>query len=181
MRNFKVTTGAAVLSYAHIFEPREDLNGNLKYSCSLIFPKQSNTPGIIKRKMEEMLEDEDVKKVLGKGRNFTHPLLRDGDEERPEDTAYKGSFFMKAKSNPDHKPKLFNRDRSELVDPEELYSGCWVQAVLTLFPYNKKGSKGISASLVALRKLKDGKPLSGTAVTDADFDDSLISDLDELF
>lgn len=182
MRSYKITTGEAILSYAHIFEPAPDLNGNLKYSCSLIFPKNSKTPGLIKETLGKMFEDDDVKSVIGNTRNFAHPLMHDGDTERPDDPAYKGSYYINAKSNSDHRPRLFDRERNELVDPEDLYSGCWVQAVLVLFPYAHKGSKGISASLVALRKLKDGKRLSGVSVSDSDFSDDMLSgDFDVLF
>lgn len=180
MPQVKVTTGAVRLSYAHVLQPAEDPSGNLKYSASLIMPKNSRTPGIIKKAMESLLENPDTQKILGKTRNFTHPLLRDGDEDRPDDAVYQNSFFINAKANVDHKPKIFNRDLVEITDPDEIYSGCWVQAVLMLYPYSNV-SKGIGASLIALRKVKDDKPLTNTTVSEADFDDSLLSELDEVF
>ena len=73
-----------------------------------------------------------------------------------------------------------DRDRNEIVDPEEVYSGCYVQAVLTLYVYNTSGNKGIGVSLNAIRKIKDGERLAGTVVSESDWDDSLLGDVDEL-
>ena len=100
----------------------------------------------------------------------------DGDTDRPEDVAYENSLFFNASSNKDHRPKVLDRARTEVVDPEEVYSGCWVQAVVNFYPYNKV-SRGIGASLLAIRKIKDGEPLTGSVVTDADFNDDLLGDI----
>lgn len=169
----KVTTGLVRLSYAHLFTPTPNLNGELKYSSAIIVPKKSNTVGIITEKMEELLNDPETKRVLGKGR-LSRELLRDGDEEKPDDDAYTGCYFFNANANPDHKPKVLDKDRQEIVDPDEVYSGCWAQAVISLYPYNKGGNKGIGAGLLAIRKIKDGERLSGSSVSDEDFDDSLL-------
>lgn len=175
----KVTTGLVRLSYAHIFEPAEDPNGNMKYSASLIIPK-SDTKGvqIIQDAIDRMLEDKDVINTLGGSTKNIRLPLRDGDTDRPKDAAYKDSLFFNANSNQDHRPKVFTRDRMEVVDPEEVYSGCWVQAVVNFYPYNKV-SRGIGASLMAIRKIKDGEPLTGSVVTASDFNDDLLGDVTE--
>lgn len=174
----KFTTGLVRLSFAHIFQPAPDLNGNDKYSASLIIPKKSQTANRLKQAIADMLADPEIKKNLGKG-NIRNPL-RDGDEK--DDEAYADSYFINAKSNPDHKPKVLDKDRQEVVDPSEVYSGCYVQAVVSLYPYNKGVNKGIGVSLLAIRKIKDGKAFTGSVVSDTDFDDSLLEgdDLDDL-
>lgn len=177
----KFTTGMVRLSYAHLFAPAADLNGDEKYSASFIIPKNSKTVGIVKKAMEELLAQPETQKVLGKTKNFSHPLLRDGDEDRPDDEAYKDAFFLNAKSNLDHKPKVLTRDLTAVADPDEVYSGCYVQAVLNIYPYNKGGNKGIGASLMAVRKVKDGEPLTGSVVSENDFDDSLLEDMNDIF
>jgi len=180
--SYKFATGSCRLSYAHLFAPHPDLSGNLKYSASLIIPK--NDEQTIKRYKEvinRMMKDPEIQKTLGKGGSPRMPLV-DGDENRPEDSAYKNSYYINAKSNPDHAPKVFDRDRQPIVDKDEVYSGCYVQAVLNFYAYNKGGNKGIGCSLGGIRKLKDGPALSGAAVSDNDFDDSLIGDsVDDFF
>lgn len=174
----KMTTGLVRASYAHVFEPKEDLNGTPKYSISLIIPKDSNTVGIYKKHVRELLDDPDTKRILGNTKGMWEPL-RDGDEDRPDDEAYKNAYFINAKANADHRPKVLDHDRNEIVDTEDFYSGCWCQAVLSLYPFNKNGKKGIGVGLLAVRKIKDGAALGGTAVTDNDWDDSLV-DIDDL-
>lgn len=170
----KFSTGACRLSYAHIFQPAAGPDGNDKYSASFIIPKSDEqTKKRYDALMEQMLADPDVKRTLGKGGAPRMPL-RDGDADRPNDEAYANSWFFNAKANPDHKPLVVDRDRQEVVDPNDVYSGCYVQAVLNFYAYNKGGNRGIGCSLSAVRKLKDGQPLSGTTVSDKDFDDSLI-------
>jgi len=170
----KFTTGACRLSYAHLFQPAADLNGNEKYSASFIISKSDErTKKRYDELMKQMLTDPDIKRTLGNGGTPRMPL-RDGDTDRPNDAAYENSWFLNAKSNPDHKPLILDRDRQEIVDPNDIYSGCYVQAVVNFYAYNKGGNKGIGCSLSAVRKLKDGQPLSGTTVSDKDFDDSLI-------
>ena len=181
----KFTTGLCRLSYAHIFHPAVDPSGNERYSASLIISKDDQkTLARYKALMDEMAKDPEIIKVLGKGTNYRKPL-RDGDEERAEDAAYANSYFLNAKANTEHKPKMVDKDREEIVDESEVYSGCYVQAVLSFYPYNTAGNRGIGCSLSAIRKIKDGKPLTGAVVTDADFDDDLLgSDLsgaDDLF
>lgn len=176
MAQVKVTTGLVRLSYAHLFQPKEDLNGNLKYSTALLFPKTSNTAGIIKKAVHDLLDEPEVKKVFGPSPKFAHPLVHDGDEERSQDEAYKGMLYINAKANPDHKPRVIDRNLVEIIDPAEVYSGCYAQVVMNLYTYDHKGSKGIGASLLAVRKVKDGTPLSGTSVSDNDFDNSLLGD-----
>lgn len=174
----KFTTGLCRLSYAHIFEPKEDLNGNLKYSCSLIIPKSDKAQiDRINAAFAEILDDkETIQKLGGKLKGIDLPL-HDGDLRETDNAAYaayKDSMYLNAKSNPDHAPKVVLQDRTECVDRDDVYSGCYVQAVLSFFPYNKNGKKGIGVGLLAIRKIKDGTPLAGTSVSDKDFDDSVL-------
>ena len=171
MATKKFTTGLSLLSYAHVLKPAETLNGDMKYSASLVFAKNSDTAKRAKEAVAELLANEEVKKLMGKTK-IKYELLRDGDEK--DDKNYEGCYFINAKANEDHKPKVMDRDRVEIVDPNEIYSGCYVQAVLNLYAYNKNGNSGIGASLLGIRKIKDGEPLTGGHVSDEDFDDSLL-------
>lgn len=177
----QITTSTVRLSYASLFEPRADLSGRMQYSCSLLIPKDSKDVNRIKEAFKKMLNDPHNKAILGgKTSNIDLPL-RDGDEkeEHPE---YAGMYYLNAKASENRPPKLFTKDLVELVDRDELYSGCYVQASLSLYCYNKNGHKGIGVGLRGIRKIKDGEPLSGSVVTPDEFSDSLVKDdLDDLF
>lgn len=171
MASIKFTTGLVRLSYPHIFRPGETLNGDMKYSASLIVPKSSDTAKRLKQTVQELMNKPETKQLMGKTKP-KYELLRDGDEK--EDPAYEGAYYINAKSNEDHPPKIMDRDRSEIVDPSEVYAGCYCQAVIGIYAYNKNGNSGVGASLMALRKIKDGEPLTGSVVSDSDFDDNLL-------
>lgn len=177
----KITTGLVRLSYAHLLEPGTMPGGADKYSGSFIIPKSDKRGvAILENAIDTIKNDKDaIAKWGGKNTGIRIPL-RDGDIDRPEDAAYADSYFFNANASVDHKPKVFNRDRVEIADPEEIYSGCWVQAVVSLYPYNSNGNKGIGVGLLAVRKIKDGDSLGGTVVSENDFDDSLLGDVEDL-
>src|SRR5579875_3661154 len=94
----RVITGKVRLSYTHIFTPQQDDQGNDKYSTAILIPKSDKeTLRRIKSAVDAAIE-------LGKSKwngkippNLKKPL-RDGDEERPEDEAYAGHYFLNATS-----------------------------------------------------------------------------------
>lgn len=124
MKSIKMTTGLVRLSYAHLFQPAEDLSGHEKYSASLIIPKGSNTVAIYKDHVKTLLADPEAKAIL-KNLSGVDDGLRDGDEKRPDDDAYAKAYYVNAKANTDHKPKILDRDRNEIVDLQRLLcAGC---------------------------------------------------------
>lgn len=175
----KLVIGPVRLSYAHIFETHADLNDKQKYSASFIIPKkQTKTIAKIENAFKAMLADKDiVNKLGGKTKGIVLPL-RDGDTDRSEDPAYQDSCFINASANPDRPPVVYSQDREEVVDKSEVYSGCWVQAVLNLYPYDKGVKRGIGVGLGGIRKLRDDTPLGGVAVSSDDFSDEDLDDDD---
>lgn len=185
MSSFRFTTGKCRLSYVHLFQPHADLSGNEKYSVSLIIPK-SDEKNVDRYKalMDQMMKDAEIKNKL-KGNGSVHMPLRDGDLERSNDAAYENNWYINAKSNPDHKPRVYiieNGKPVEALDPNDIYSGCYAQAILNFYAYNKGGNKGIGCSVAAVFKVADGQPLTGSSVSGDDFDASLLGeDVDKFF
>lgn len=101
--------------------------------------------------------------------------LRDGDIEKPDDPAYKDSYFLNVKSKT--KPGLVDKDLNEIIDPSEFYSGCFCRMSIVAFPYSVNGSTGISFALQNVQKLADGPSLGGKANAADDF--SSLSDEDD--
>lgn len=177
----KFTTGLVRLSYAHLTEPAENLNGVMQYSASLIIPKDNKkSVQQFENAIRTMMGDKEcIAKWGGKNTGIKSPL-HDGDTERPEDANYANSYYVNVKANTDHRPKLYNKDLTEIVDPSDIYSGCYGQAVLSVYAYNYQGSsKGLSFSILSFRKVKDGAPLGGVSVSENDFDDDLLDGFDD--
>lgn len=173
----KISTGLVRLSYANIFAPKSINGSDPKYSCSLLINKKDKaTIDRIREAIATLKKDPDA---IAKWKNSVKGLkepLRDGDTER-EDEAYEGHYFINANSN--QKPQIVDKDRNPIYDEEEVYSGCYAQAVITFFPYNSNGNKGIGVGLNAIRKIKDGEHLGGNFVTDADYDDDILGDVED--
>jgi hypothetical protein len=168
----KVITGLVRLSYANLFKPASiDGKGEEKYSVSLLIPK-SDTETIAK--IEAAVE---VAKEMGKskwGGKIPAKLklpLRDGDEERSDDDAYVGHYFINASSK--SKPGVVDRTKQPVLDQEEVYSGCYGRASINFYPFDTNGNRGVAAGLQNVQKLKNGEPLAGKSSALDDFSEEL--------
>ncbi|MGJ0626521.1 ssDNA-binding protein, partial [Xenorhabdus bovienii] len=70
------------------------------------------------------------------------------------------------------RPLVIDCDRTPLTAQDgRPYSGCYVNATISIFAYDKKG-KGIGASLGGVQFLRDGDAFAGGGVASVDdFDD----------
>lgn len=181
MNPTKVITGEVRFSYVYIFEPRAGMNPNdtAKYSMSILIPKDDKeTVGKIKAAIKAAI---DAGLPLWGGKkpaNLGIPL-RDGDEERPDDPAYAGHYFINCKSR--NKPGIVDKSRNPIVDSQEVYSGCYGRVSVNFFAYNTNGNRGIAAGLNNVQKLRDGDHLGGRSRAEDDFDDDFSDDNDDDF
>ena len=180
----KVITGKNTRwSYLYVFEPRAVAEGATpKYSVSLIIPKDDD---VTIQKIKDAIQaayNEGQGVLRGTSKvvpplSAIHNPLRDGDKEKPEDEAYKNSYFVSANST--KAPGILDAAKNPITDPEEVYSGCYGRASITFFPYNSNGNKGIGCGLNNLMLVRKGEPLGGRSSADADFAE--YEDDDELF
>lgn len=167
----KVITGKVRFSYVNIFKARAGFNGGEEeYSVCLLIPKSDKaTISKIQAAVEEAVEGGISSKWNGKRPASLKLPLRDGDEERntPE---YEGMYFLNAKSK--QKPGIVDRDLVEILDPAEVYSGCYGRASINFYPYNANGNRGIGVGLNNIQKLSEGDHLGGgRASAENDFSD----------
>jgi hypothetical protein len=163
----RVTTGKVRLSFVNIFQPAQTPNGSLKYSVSIIIPKtDKETINKVNKAFEEAKAASasvfggTVPKLLKGG-------LRDGDLEK-EDPAYAGSMFINANSV--KRPGVVDSEMNAILDPDEVYSGCYGRVAIDFYPYSVEGSKGIACGLGNVQKLEDGERLgSGFVTAEQDF------------
>lgn len=161
MKSTKVVTGKARLSYAHVWEPASVNGSNPKYSVSVIIPKNdTDTVKRINAAIEAAIT-EGVGKFGGKKPNKAALKLplRDGDTDRPDDDAYKNSYFVNCNSTT--APQIVDRRVQPILDREEVYSGCYARVSINFFAYNSSGNKGVAAGLGNIQKIADGEPLGG--------------------
>ena len=66
-------------------------------------------------------------------------------------------------------PLIINGAKQYITDKEEMYSGCYGNVAVSLYPYEFTGKYGVGVGLNAIQKTKDGERLDGGASID-DFD-----------
>lgn len=178
----KVITNLVRFSYLNVFEPqknKENPEEPGKYSVSLIIPKaDKETVKLVKQAIEAAKLQGKANKWNGKIPTNMDVVLHDGDEERPDDEAYKNAYFLSAKCN--EKPGLIDINKNPITDSRELYSGCYGRASVSFYPYLANGKKGIACGLNNLQKIKDGEYLGGRSSAEDDFDDDWENDDDDL-
>ena len=170
----KVVTGMHRVSYVHIKEPSSFENdGEKKYSCTFLIPKDHPDVQRIEAAMKAAYDANT--ESLFKGLPRTSPMmwnpLRAGNEwyeERPEAEEYKDHFFLKASSK--IQPAAFDSDKQEIIDLDEIYSGCYCRGVIVCYPFNNV-LKGFGFYLNSLMKIEDGERLGGFEVSPDDYDD----------
>lgn len=169
----KVVTGLVRLSYVQIFSKKSFTEGtDAKYSLCILVPKKdTKTLKKIQAAMKSAAEEGISTKFNGKKPSNLHMPLRDGDEERADKAPeYKGMYFFNCKS--DRKPGIVDKDCNEIMDPDEVYSGCWGRVSVNFYPYSVNGNKGVAVGLNNVQKLKDDQRLGGAAASaEDDFND----------
>lgn len=159
------------LSYPHLFEPQraQEEGAKEKYSSNFLWSKSdTDNTAKVKEAIDAEIEAGMQSKFGGKinKTNFHNPL-RDGDIERPDDPAYAGMYFINASSH--NRPGIVDRNVDPIIDKSEVYSGCYGNVSINLYPFAVNGKKGIGCGLNHVQKVKDGEPLGGTSRPEDDF------------
>jgi hypothetical protein len=171
----KVITGKDTRwSYANVWEPKSINGGVPKFSVSLIIPKSDKkTIEAIKKAIQAAYKEGEAKlkgnsKSLPKLEAIKTPL-RDGDLERPDDEAYKDSYFINANSTTP--PGIVDASVQPILTRSEVYSGVYGRASINFYAFNSNGNRGIACGLNNLQKIRDGEPLGSRASAEDDFAD----------
>jgi len=151
------------VSYVNVFKPRnppKGQTGDPKYSLAVLIPKSDKAQvNAIKSTILELAKDAfgpTAGKLIEGGK--VKSIFRDGDLEETRQ-GYGGHYFFNASAA--RKPGLVDKNRQPIDDPEQFYSGAFAQVSVTFYAYDAAGSKGVSAGLNNIRKIKDGDRLDG--------------------
>jgi len=171
----KVITGKDTRwSYCNVWEAKAINGGTPKFSVSLLIPKSDT---VTVKKIKDAIEAayrEGEAKLKGNGKtvpalSVIKTPLRDGDQERPDDPAYAGHYFLNANSTT--APGIVDADCQPILTRSEVYSGVYGRASISFYAFNSSGNRGIACGLNNLQKIRDGEPLGGRASAESDFSD----------
>jgi hypothetical protein len=163
-----ITIGPIRLSYARVWEAEAMNEGDAKkFSTCVLIPKSDTaTLAKVKAAIATAMANGKDSKFAGKVPPNLKQPLRDGDSERQDDASYVDHMFFNCSSN--QRPGIVDINRNQIVNRDEVYSGCYGFINVNFYPYSSNGSKGIAVGLNHFMKTKDGEALSGgTSIEDA--------------
>lgn len=168
-----VVTGQVRFSFVHIFQPHAGQDGQEeKYSISLLVPK---TDVVTIQALEAAMNVAAQEGVSTKFGGQMPPMLKkplyDGDGTRPNGDPFgeecHGCMVLRASSK--QRPEVVDANLQAILNPAEVYSGCYGRVSLRFFPYNQNGNRGIGCGLNNVQKLADGEPLTAKTSAKEDF------------
>lgn len=168
-------TPTFVTSFPNIFQPNE-YEGKKKYGCTALFNKSEKKDW---KKLLDLVEAA-AKDKWGKPSAsvplFVHPL-KDGDKKADDSMEgkyenYRDHHYLMFQS--EYAPGVVNRDREDILDPDEIYPGCIGRAIVNVYAWEYKNNKGavmkrgVSFGLQHYQKWDDGERLGSTRTSAAD-------------
>lgn len=175
----RVVFGPCRLSYTHLFSkyaPDGD-TANGKFMTNVLIPKsEKETLKAIQQAIEAAKKAATISKWSGKEPKKLDLPLRDGDEK--DDDVYEDTFYLNAKCST--RPGIVDKNKSPIVDEDEIYSGVWGIVSVTFYGYDVSGNRGVACGLNNVMKFKDGERLGGRSSAESDFADVDMEDDDDL-
>lgn len=165
-----MTTGIVKFSYVNLFEPQVNQSGVLKYSACLLLDKADKAE---KKKWDAAIEAAIVIGIAkGKFTANQRPILktpiRDGDKElateQKKGDEYKNSWFINCNANADSPPQVTKPEGGiavPILDATEFFSGCMGRAIISFYPFDQGGSKGVAVGINGVYKTGEGERLDG--------------------
>ncbi len=167
----KVLTPMFRVSFPALFQPTAmDEKSTPKYGVTMLFPKSTDL-SVLEKAYKIALKKGIEEKWKGKKPKNLRSPFRDGDEEEDynERDGFPGHIFIRASSL--QKPGVVDKNCDPILDPAEVYAGCYARATVVAYPYDVAGNRGIAFGLQNLQKLKDGEAFSGRKPASQDFDE----------
>ena len=168
-----ITIGECRLSYCNVFQPQPPFNnpaGEKKFSVTVLVPKSNAAAkAAIDAAMNAAIEVGVSAKWNGVRPPMPALCVHDGDGPRPSDgqpfgAECKGCWVFTASCKADRPPFVVDAQVQKIINPTEVYSGCYANVNVTFYAYNQAGKKGIGCGLNGVQKTRDGDPL-GSRVT----------------
>lgn len=182
----KVTLNNVRLSFPHIFEPQASQDGGQpKYNAILIIdPSDSKTVAKIEAAIEQAAKEKWQGKsegILSQLRKTDKVAFRTEAKCNQNGEVYDGfeDRYWISSSTPS-RPTVVDRDRSPLTAADgKPYGGCYVNAIIEIWPQDNKYGKRINAELKGIQFYRDGDAFAGGTPASADEFDVVDDDFED--
>lgn len=144
-------------SFLYLFQPNTgpQKDSDPSYSATFLMDKKENAKDIaaLKAGIDKVIRDAFKGKHPGAGRICLH----DGSE-KPEVDGY-GADVMFVSARNARRVAVVDRDLTPLTEEDgKPYAGCYLNAVIRLWPQDNKYGRRVNASLGNVQFVRDGEP-----------------------
>lgn len=150
----------AILSYPHLFKmwAGKDGDGDAKYSCKLILPKDFNWDPLMAAvtqaatdKFGATVDMSTLQMPWERGPGVANPV---------KDGPYAGYHQIGASAYEDNPPRVIDQALQPVIKPELVFAGCEVDAYVYASGYDTKGNKGVRLSLDVVRVVRNDESVT---------------------
>jgi hypothetical protein len=166
----KVTTQEGLANFVQL----SPLPGELHRLCFVYSKDDTVTHTTLQEAVKEAVENGKTLWGSVKASDLTLPI-RDGDLKASTYPEFKNSWYVNVKSK--YRPGMIDSNRQEIIDPAEIYSGCFVRLSLNVYTYNNSGNRGVGFGLNNILKTRDGTRLSSRGNPVSDFFEDVSEEL----
>lgn len=143
--------------------------GKAKYSVVMLFTPGTDLGDLKKAAVDALQKKWGADKAKWP-QNLRTPFRK--HEEREKDgklpEGYEaGGIFVTATSN--DRPGVVNQQVVKIIDPSEVYAGCYGRATVRAYTYDKGGNRGVAFGLQNFQKTDDGESLTGRLKPEDEF------------
>ena len=174
-KNLKCWTPIFRVSFPSVHQAKSINNSDPKYSLQMIWPKifvGDDEEAVENRKLMGLLKQAVLDCAIekwgpdkAKWPKIRTPF-RDGAEKDLEGYG-KDVIFAGATSK--NRPGVVDQDVNPIVEPGAFYGGCYAQATINPYAYDKAGNVGIAFGLQNVQMVRDGAKFSGKSDPKDDF------------
>ena len=157
MTRKKLLLPAGIVSFPNLFRAESILGGDKKFfTMTLMYP-----PEVDLKPLERLIAEAAHAKFGDElPPNFRDPML-DGDEMGRTETA--GMTVLRLKAGEAYRPEVVGPDMEPIIDPAEIYPGCWARSQVSVYAYDMAGNKGVGLGMGPVQKTADGERIAGGA------------------
>lgn len=147
------------LNFVNVFEPKTSLQGKMQYSL------------VASTKSQDWFSDFEttIKEIAASvfpKKKFNSPLKEYNGQSWLEEGDYYincKTFYNEAMTN-NGRPPIVDAQKNPITSPNDCYSGCVANVLVTLSPYSMPGANGITCYLNAVQVIRKGARLDNSVI-----------------
>lgn len=152
-----VVTPEFRVNFPNLFEATKEG----KFGLTMMFEKSTDLTAL-----KKLIKDTATAKWGAKLPANLDICLKDGDTKKTKEGTlskekypiFAGKIIANASTK--FQPEVVGPDKQDILVKEEIYSGCYARAVVTAYPWEKNGGKGVNLNVLAVQKTRDGEKLA---------------------